>query len=174
MRPDPIDMRGLLRYDPSTGKLYWRDRNELEPDAKRWNKRYAGKEAFTTKCGGYMYGPIRGVTCSAHRVVWAIVYGEWPSADVDHINGDRTDNRLSNLRVVCRKENTRNRKIPKTNTSGSMGLGWYPDRQKWRVVITSDGKRRHLGYFSDFNEAVKARKEAEKIYLFHHNHGRVV
>jgi hypothetical protein len=55
-----------------------------------------------------------------------------------------------------------------------MGLGWYPDRQKWRVVITSDGKRRHLGYFSDFNEAVKARKEAEKIYLFHHNHGRVV
>ena len=105
--PCPQSMRNALRYDPDTGKLYWRMRDDMP---KQWNSRWHRKEAFTANHGnGYKSGRFNGKTLFAHRVIWAIVHDHWPDQDIDHINGIRSDNRLSNLRAVSRSENMKNK-----------------------------------------------------------------
>lgn len=107
-------LRELLRYDPSTGELSWRRRPDgLFPSAhaaKIWNANFAEGPAFTTKNrGGYFKGMVFRKTYSAHRVIWALVTGSWPSKEIDHINGDRGDNRWANLREATKRENGLNR-----------------------------------------------------------------
>lgn len=140
---------------------------------KSWNKRWAEKEAFTADHGkGYRCGRFNGKPLFAHRVIWAIVHGHWPEQDIDHINGIRSDNRLSNLRSVSRSENMRNKMRPPNNTSGFIGVSWDKKSGKWFAQIQVCGKNNSLGHFSDKSEAVKARKRAEQEFGFHINHGR--
>ena len=118
--PSPELLRKLLRYEPETGKLFWRKRPpDMFPRESRglsWNTRYAGAEAFKDKHErGYKRGSIFGKTFRAHRAIWAMVHGHWPPEDVDHINGDTSDNRLENLRAVSRQENLKNQRLSKTN-----------------------------------------------------------
>lgn len=84
---------------------------------------------------------------------------------VDHVNGDITDNRLSNLRVCTQKENCRNLKLSKNNTSGHNGISFNKKRQKWHAYIRVNYKRKHLGIYADINDAIKARKQAELEYF---------
>lgn len=174
--PSPEVLRQLLRYDPDTGKLFWRERPlgafvSLR-GFKTWNARYAGKEAFTACDGyGYLCGAVNYIVIKAHRVIWAMQMGEWPN-HVDHINGIRSDNRFSNLRSVTRQENQRNHKRHKTNSSGHMGVCWHQKAGKWCAYIDA-GKRLHLGLFDDLAEAIAERKAAEIRHGFHANHGRV-
>ena len=180
--PSPEDLRQLLRYEPETGKLFWKEREPRfcvtsdprgpEWVAKRWNKRLSGKEALTAKNNGYRVGPILGRMVPAHRVAWALHCGEWPTGQIDHINGIRDDNRIANLRDVSAAENGRNQKAPHDNTSGVIGVGWDQARGKWKASINTRGRTHHLGRFNDFESAVKARTEAERRYGFHPNHGR--
>ncbi|WPZ05488.1 HNH endonuclease signature motif containing protein [Pelagerythrobacter marinus] len=181
--PTPEQLRQLLRYEPETGKLYWRERpadlfqarGKFPPEhgAKVWNARWAGAEAFTAVAKeGYHVGAINFRTMRAHRVIWAIVYGAWPVGEIDHINGIRSDNRLCNLRVVSPSANRKNMKRRKDNPSGATGVYWWPTSRKWRVQIKSCGERRHIGMFDTFEEAVAARKAAEAKHGFHRNHGR--
>ena len=140
--------------------------------AARWNGRHAGNYAFTaTMTIGYKSGSIFCYTLYAHRVIWAIHYGEWPSDQIDHINHDRADNRLVNLRTVSKMENSRNMSKPSNNTSGCVGI-WLIHNGRWRAGIEADGERIHVGYFGTKSEAIKARKKAEVKYGFHKNHGR--
>lgn len=106
----------------------------------------------------------------AHRLAWFYVHGYWPE-EVDHINGDGTDNRISNLREVDHNENMRNMKKHSSNTSGVTGVHWWKTRCCWAVKIYKDNKAIHVGYFSNFEDAVKARKAAEVQYGYHENHG---
>lgn len=170
-------LRALLDYNPETGDLTWKPRPvsmfKAPRDAAAWNARYAGRPALTTINGcGYLTGGIFDRQRLAHRVAWAICHGEWPVDQIDHQNGDRTDNRISNLRVVSHSENGRNQKRPRTNTSGVIGVSWSLSAGKWRALITADGARKHLGYFADFYAAVAARKAAEAEHGFHPHHGR--
>ena len=169
-------LRKLLRYDPETGKLFWRERCEnIEPrqhTRNTFNKQFAGKEAFTANSAGYKIGRIYDVAFKAHRVIMAMHYGEWPTNPVDHINGIVFDNRISNLRAVKPVENARNTKIPSHNTSGVIGVHWYKAYQKWSAHITVGRKTNHLGYFEKKEDAVAARKKAEREIGFHENHGR--
>ncbi|KPL67431.1 hypothetical protein SZ64_04515 [Erythrobacter sp. SG61-1L] len=176
---DPALLRRLLRYEPETGKLYWLARTaDSWPDAppskrQAWNSQFAGKETFRT-CGshGYQAGPIMGRTgFLAHRIAWAIVYGEWPT-EIDHINGDRCDNRLENLRMVSRRTNTKNRRLLASNRSGAHGVYWARHAGKWRAEIKSETGRIHLGYFTSKIDAIAARRAAEREHGFHPNHGR--
>lgn len=172
----------LLRYEPETGKLFWRerspemfDRTTRSPEhrAALWNAVYAGTEAFTNiaRPKSSRNGTIFGVKYYAHRVIWKLETGE-EAETIDHINGDPGDNRFANLRSVSAQENGLNRKRYAQNTSGIAGVGWHNDSGKWRASIRVEGKRKHLGYFDSIEDARTARLAAELQYGFHPNHGR--
>lgn len=175
--PDPEFLRKLLRYDPDAGKLFWRDRPRdmfcSDRIFRSWNARFSGAEALTAiNKDGYRRGLINKKDFVAHRVMWAIFHGEWPQRQIDHINGNRTDNRLNNLRVVSNKTNCRNQRRRKTNSSGVMGVSWFARDRCWRAAIKVNGKTIHLGYYQTLSEAKNARELANKKFGFHENHGR--
>ena len=168
--PTPDFLRKILRYELDTGKLFWLEREDVQP---QWNARWAGKEAFTTvHRSGYKHGHIMYKRFLAHRVIWAIFYDCWPENQIDHINGVRDDNRIKNLRHVTAVENSRNQKLAKNNTSGVTGVFWNKWRSKWEAFIRFDGKNHLLGRFDCKSDAIAARRKAEKKYGFHENHGK--
>jgi hypothetical protein len=98
-------------------------------------------------------------------------YGVWPTQLIDHINGDRADNRIVNLRQTTQSENMRNRRKSTNNTSGYVGV--YKVGAKWRARISVDSKNMNLGIYDTIEQAVQARKQAEIDYGYHENHGRI-
>jgi len=168
--PTPEELRKRLRYDPLTGELVWRH----YPQACRgWNGRYADKPAFTTTHRhGYKVGRVNRINLKAHRVIMAMVNNKWPPNDVDHINGNRADNRITNLRCATRRENMKNRSLSKNNKSGYQGVSWCKRNKKWVARIKHEGRQKHIGYFLDLLDAVRARRIAERNAGFHPNHGR--
>jgi hypothetical protein len=174
MKHTPSLLRLLVRYEPETGKLYWLTRPRIffrdDREHKRWNTRYAGTEAFSLKASGYYEGMVFRTPYRAHRVAWAVHYGEWPEHDIDHIDGNPANNKLDNLRAVTRAENCRNTAIHKNNTSGALGVAKHGDR--WKAYIRVDGRNIHLGVFGTLDEARASRKAAEGRYGYHPNHGR--
>lgn len=167
----------LLRYEPNNGKLFWLERPvEMFPTqgaASWWNARFAGKEALNTDNHGYYSGTILRRGYLTHRVIWALIHGAWPPEAIDHINGDKSDNRLSNLRSVPHAENSRNTRLRTDNTSGRVGVYWCRRKSKWRAhIYLRSGRYKHLGYFVSFDEACVARATAERENCFHENHGR--
>ena len=179
-----IYYKNKLKYDFENAILVWESRKgdkfgNLTRGDKIFNAKYAGKEAGSKNPQGYIRIEIDGEAFYAHRLIYLFVTGDWPKdkfgeiAQIDHINGIRDDNRWENLRLVNSQGNNRNAKISKNNTSGVIGVGWYKAGQKYRAYIhDNNSKRIFLGYFNDFNEAVKVRKEAEIEYRYHENHGR--
>lgn len=103
----------------------------------------------------------KGSTKSMHRMIMCAPKG----MEVDHINHNGLDNRRSNLRLCSHSGNQHNTRLRSTNTSGYKGIGWHKRREKWQVAITTNGIRRYLGYFTDINDAVIARKAAEEKYV---------
>jgi len=167
----------LLKYEPETGRLLWLVRPvemcPSEREALRWNSRFAGREALATiNKEGYLKGAVMSRHLLAHRVAWMMHYMDWPKNTIDHINGVRSDNRISNLRDVTVAENMKNKKTPTINSSGFRGVCWNKASQKWQPYIRELGKNVHLGLFSDFDEAVSVRKLAEERNGYHENHGR--
>lgn len=165
-------VRALLDYDAETGKFTWKERPRGMFPAERfwitWNKRFNGKPALCTLAhNGYLYGAIFGENWSAHRMAWFLSTGEEPD-EVDHINGDRTDNRLVNLRNVNRQVNCQNTAKATRNTSGVVGVRWHRSGRGWTVSIGHE----YVGFYKDFERAVAARKAAEAQKGFHPNHGR--
>lgn len=168
--PSPAYLRQRLRYEPDTGKLYWLPYPGMRPS---WVTRWGGKEAFiTTHRQGYLIGRIDGSYYFAHRVAWALHHGAWPSDQIDHVNHDQKDNRLSNLRVVSKLDNMRNMPRLKNNTSGVTGV-WFDKRiSAWIAFIRVNRKLIRLGTFRVFGDAVAVRRTAETEFGFHANHGR--
>ncbi len=181
-RPTIEQLHTLLSYDPSSGKLFWKERSEASyagrqiPPAnsiRGWNTRYAGKEAFTADDSvGYLVGRIFGVNYNSHRIAWALHHNKWPEGPIDHINGNRSDNRIENIRLVSPQENARNSKRAISNKSGTTGVTWRKRDRKWHAHISVARKHIYLGYFSNRDAAIEARKAAEKKLGFHPNHGR--
>lgn len=170
--------RQLLRYEAETGRLFWKERPaEMFPDqraANTWNTRYAGTEAFTTvshRLRDHYSGRIFDMNFPAARVVWAIVHGEWPKEQVDHIDGDGLNNRIENLRDVPNRINLRNCWRASNNTSGVTGVSWNTLRKKWEAYIKVDGLRCSLGMWNTVEQAKAARFGAQKIMGFSERHG---
>lgn len=145
-------------YDPNTGVL-------------RWKRREGQPEAGSINTEGYIDVTFKGKKYRAHRVAWLITYGKWPDNSVDHINQVKADNRLINLRDVTQAENNRNmqrwsegRWISRFNTSGCTGVYFRKDRQRWRARIKINSVYRCLGCYATKEEAVAARREAERCY----------
>jgi len=118
---------------------------------------------------GYIRIKIDGVAYQAHRLAWFYHYKEQPTDTIDHINGHKADNSISNLRVVSQAENCKNRGLNDNNKSGQAGVG--RKGCGWYARIETDEGRIHLGTFENIEDAIVARKLAEVEYGFHINHG---
>ena len=165
----------LLRYEPETGHLYWKPRELADFSITKargagnlvtWNKRFAGKPAFTASDRGYYHGMIFGIAVRAAHVVWAMHFGA-KHGHLDHIDGNPGNNRLSNLRVVTACENSRNQSMRSNNTSGHPGVYWEKNRNKWRVSISNH----YHGYFQHKEDAIVAAKGAYKSEGYTARHG---
>jgi hypothetical protein len=174
--------RELLILSPD-GVLVWRERQakwfiggagrySADWAAKRWNNEFAGQVAGAVREDGYLQVSLFGRVHRAHRLVWLIAHGDWPRRFIDHVNGDRSDNRVENLRDVGRVDNNRNMARRHDNPSGVVGVAWMSSQGKWRARIRVDGKDIHLGLF-EMKEAAIAARAAEAVKRgFHPNHGR--
>jgi len=176
--PDVETLRKLLDYDPETGILTWKARPvEMFSKAgigREWNNRYAGKAAGN-EIGyqkGYLAFTALGSHLLAHRVAWALHYSEWPADHMDHINGNKADNRIENLRVVTVRENCMNRPRRKDNSSGHTGVYWVANENRWMAQIKAGGRQKTIGRYLEKEDAIAARKDAEAAYGYHPNHGR--
>jgi hypothetical protein len=99
---------------------------------------------------------IDGVRYQANRLAWLYVYGQWPVDEVDHVNRDFIDKRISNLREASHAENMRNKNLHSNNKSGFKGVHWHAQSKKWRAQIKRDGKARSLGLYSTPEQAYEA------------------
>ena len=175
--PCPTVMRLLLRYEPVTGKLFWRQRARCWFISKRghavWNARYSEAEALCYKDNhGYQTGAVLLARhMKAHRAIWAITQGKWPEGHVDHMNGDRTDNRIENLRDVSQLENQQNLKKNSRNKSGQVGVFWHKEYGRWWAYIGSGLTRVTLGFFENKQDAIDARLRAQSLAGYHAMHG---
>jgi len=154
--PPKSELAAAFVYDPLTGLFTWR---------------CSGLPALATNNGnGYKCGQLKGRKLYAHRVAWKMTYDADPE-HIDHNNGDRSDNRVSNLSSGSVADNSKNTKRHRSNRSGVMGVHWYKAYKMWQVYI-GDVNRKNIGYFRCFGAAVKARKAAERDNAYHPNHGR--
>jgi hypothetical protein len=172
--PTRAQLRQLLEYDPASGRLFWKPRTaEMCPERalEMWNKRFAGTEAFKVTCPkGYKKGKLFNRHLKAHRVIWAMHFDEWPE-QIDHVNGDKADNRIENLRASDQSDNMRNRPLFKSNKTGAHGVYPRGDGRFW-AEISHNKRREYLGTFASLEEARAARLAAEQRLGFHPNHGR--
>jgi len=156
-------VRCAFNYNPITGDFTW--------GIIKSYKTGVGDTAGRLNHDGYFRVAIDGHQYMAHRLIWLYVYGEWPDGEIDHINGMPSDNRIINLRSVSHQENSINKKLISTSTSGIAGICWNKSNSNWRVRINTDHYRENLGSYKDFFEACCARKSAERKYGYHANHG---
>lgn len=153
-----------FRYEPSSGRLFWR------LDIGRAKE---GQEAGTITKWGYRDVKLHHKKYKVHRIAWDMCFPEDKLATgeyIDHINHDKLDNSISNLRKVDSFGNGRNQSFNRANTSGVMGV-YAGKNNTWRAMIKVGQRQVYLGSFSCFVTAVAARKAAEIKYGFHENHG---
>ena len=154
-------LKDILHYNPDTGTFIWkinRGRIKLGDIAGRLSR--------------YIQIGYNNKKYAAHRLAWLYVYGKMPDGEIDHINHEKTDNRILNLRDSTREEQAQNMVQRKDNRSGTTGVGFRRDANKWHARITVDKKQMHIGYYFTKEEAIVARKKAETKHGFHKNHGK--
>lgn len=155
-------LRELIEYSPDTGVFVWRRRDGARPE---WNNRYAGHVAGYFRPDGYVILSFYKQRYLAHRVAWLYVHGHWPADEIDHADGDPSNNRLANLREATAQQNNRNRAPNRTTGSGIKGVGWYRVTKRWMAQIKVNRKKIWLGYHVRFEDAVAARRAAEARYF---------
>lgn len=160
-------LKQVLSYDPDTGVFTWLiKRSGVNPgDVAGTFRKHDGKT--------YVLISVNGKKYRAHRLAFLYMKGSMPDMICDHINGDGTDNRWCNLREVDHVNNNRNMRLRADNTSGTPGVYWNKKDKRWQVSIKVGEKRGYVGQYKTLEEAVDARKNAEREHGFHENHGSV-
>lgn len=166
-RPSISEIQEFFVYNPMSGHIIWRK-------ASNYYTKIGDIAGYTYKGkrSSYIRTSIHKKPILAHHVAFVLMTGSYPKHNVDHINGDGTDNKWINLRDVTHSENLRNQKLGSANTSGIIGVDFCKKTKLWRARIKLHQKEYHLGSFQTKLEAATARKKAEKDFNFHENHGR--
>lgn len=151
---DANTLRRLLSYDPQSGEFHRVARNKAVK---------LGMRAGCRNVLGYWQIRVEGPIYLAHRLAWLYVHGEWPSDQIDHIDGDRCNNRISNLRQCSNKENGQNKKSYKGSTSKYVGVNWSSAHNQWMASITIDGKKNYLGVFESEEKAALEYSKAKRL-----------
>lgn len=146
-----------LRYEPESGNFFW-----LVSPAKNVK---AGAQAGCVKGTGYVLIAFDKEQFLGHRLAWFYVHGEWPVQHIDHINGNRADNQIGNLRLATVAENMQNQRGPaRGNITGFLGVSPNPKRSAFRAGIRVDGLKKHLGTFTTPELAHQAYVEAKRQF----------
>lgn len=148
-------LRQRLKYDPETGAIVC---------AKTGRARMTNRAPV-----GYLRGGVGGKLLYAHRVAWALHHGDWPKHSIDHVNRDKTDNRIANLRDVPHGENMKNKSAYRSNTSGVTGVCFHKHSGLWMAYA---GQKGSATYHKTFEDALSARQHIERGFGFSENHGK--
>jgi len=154
-------LKELLHYDEELGTFTWL----IRP----CNSMRSGDFAGTYDKNGYLRILYKGKLYMGHWLAWLYIYGKFPDNEIDHINGNPSDNTILNLRDVTRKQNMENKKVYSNSKSGYPGVTWHIKKNRWVVRIGHYGKRISVGQFKDLNDAIAARIKAENA-TYTHNH----
>lgn len=150
-------IREYVNYCAETGDITWRisSRSKGKPGSLvGWIER-----------NGYRSFELKRKPYKCHRVAWLLHYGTWPSGQIDHINGDKLDNRIENLRDVTQNQNLYNKPSYRNSTSPFKGVSYRKDYKKWRAVIQKDGKTSRIGHYDCEKEAALAYNyTAERLF----------
>lgn len=142
-------------FEYKEGALFWK---------KRMSRRVSiGDEAGCRRYDGYTLLKIRGESHRVHRLIFLMHHGYMPHF-IDHINGNRSDNRIENLRACSPLQNARNRCTQTVNKAGFRGIRWVPEKKKFKARICVDRKQIHLGYYVTKEEAAAAYDSAAIRY----------
>jgi hypothetical protein len=158
----------VLTYNQETGVFTWNVRVAQRIKIGVM----AGSVSKSKNYTGYLKIKVLGKSYLAHRLAWLITYGKFPQKMIDHIDGNKLNNSIKNLREVTRKENMQNTKLRKDNTSGFNGVYFNSQRKKWVAYVTEDKKMKYLGIFKKKEDAISKRIEADELIGFHKNHGK--
>lgn len=151
--PDVSVLRDAFVADHASGHLYWRH---------GWR---AGKEAGSPTSDGYRQVRVSGALHMVHRILWALHHGENPADEIDHVDGDPSNNAIANLRAATHGQNMQNAALRSDNRSGVKGVSWCRLSGKWKAQIHLNGGNRHLGCFASLTDAKSARIAAEKEHF---------
>ncbi len=157
--------RSHLSYCEESGLMYW-----VKKPSNRVN---IGELAGTVNRQGYLVVTVRRQKIQGHRVAWLLHHGKWPKHQIDHVDGNRSNNRISNLRDATHVQNMQNTAMFRNNRSGCMGVRWNNKSSRWVSFIGHGGKRISLGTHTSLLEAAARRKSREISLGYHPNHGRV-
>ena len=150
-------LQEVLDYDPNTGEFRWKIKPSMSVNLY-------DKAGSISKQTGYVIIGINGKVYKAHRLAWLYCYGIFPKKQIDHKNGQKSDNRISNLRELTPVENGQNAKKRKNNKTGITGVFFNKKDKKWWAYIRANDHLHHLGRYEDVWDAICARKSAELVY----------
>lgn len=162
--PEIITLRRLIDYDHTTGILRWKPRADEEFEATKypasrianmWNKNFAGKTCGCDNGSGYLVLRIYQMSLKAHRVAFAIHHGRWPSDMIDHISGNKSDNRIENLREATRSQNLQNQRV-RIGASSYKGVSFDKSSGSWFAQIRLNKKNKRIGFFDNEESAAEA------------------
>jgi len=157
-------LKQLLHYDPKTGVFTWKEFAS--------SSRPKGSQAGCfDKAMGYVAIGIDNKLYRAHRLAWLYQTGDFPEAEIDHIDHNRSNNSFSNLRLATSSINNKNRSLSPLNKSGFTGVHLNKKTGSWIARIKVNGKNIYLGAHKEKTAAINARRKANKKYGFHENHG---
>lgn len=150
-------LKNLLHYDPDTGVFTWK--NPAGTKTKPGD--IAG---CASKHLGYRYITVLNKRRLAHRLAWVYMTGRWPEDQIDHINGERDDNRWVNLREADQSQQCGNSALRSDNKAGARGVYWCKEKRKWAVDLQYQGRRYRLGRYTDFEEATELSELARQMF----------
>ena len=145
-------VNSVVAYDPFTGQF---------------TRHRTGKLTGRLKDSGYVEIQIGDKRPRAHRLAWLMTYGEWPPGDIDHADRDKSNNRISNLRIITASQQCQNTDITPLNTSGKRGVHWDTKSGKWRARIRHANVKHCLGYYENLGDAEAAYLGAARLLHTH-------